>query len=344
MAGCELPVTATQCQPAGMLLPLGMTELVIHHMANADTVAGVTRALLLASGYADTDFQVLAETLCGARLPLHLQATHGNSTVVRAIRMEDPTHGLCPLVHDIHRGDHTGPITVTATFSGDRDIPMQPLRRTPSHPRPPPPPPPPPPATATTTPPTQTTTAVSFSRADGPPTVAAAATSACGPDDHPMPDQGCTDTASDTSDPPPPPAQRRRTDDPMELVPADTEAGKPAQATDVAIAPMDTDIVTLDGSARASGQVAKYAAVHTAVRAPTAASTLGRTGPRPAGLGFTGATTRARSHHWTPFGDWVRSLTVAEVSGLVPCGTNPPHPMQVVASAICPPWFVYLSR
>ena len=30
--------------------------------------------------------------------------------------------------------------------------------------------------------------------------------------------------------------------------------------------------------------------------------------------------------------------------GLVPCRTNPPHPMQVVASAICPPWFVYLSR
>ena len=56
--GCELPVTATQCQPTGMLLPLGMTELVIHHMANADTVAGVTRALLLASGYADADFQV----------------------------------------------------------------------------------------------------------------------------------------------------------------------------------------------------------------------------------------------------------------------------------------------
>ena len=109
-----------------MLLPLGMTELVIHHMANADTVAGVTRALLLASGYADADFQVLAEMLGGARLPLHLQATHGNSTVVRAIvRMEDPTHGLCPLVHDIHRGDHTGPITVTATFSGNRDIPMQ---------------------------------------------------------------------------------------------------------------------------------------------------------------------------------------------------------------------------
>ena len=117
--GCELPVTATQCQPTGMLLPLGMTELVIHHMANADTVAGVTRALLLASGYADADFQVLAEMLGGARLPLHLQATHGNSTVVRAIvRMEDPTHGLCPLVHDIHRGDHTGPITDTGMDSG----------------------------------------------------------------------------------------------------------------------------------------------------------------------------------------------------------------------------------
>ena len=52
----------------------------------------------------------LAEMLGGARLPLHLQAIHGNSTVIRAIvRMEDPTHGLCPLVHDIHRGDHTGP-------------------------------------------------------------------------------------------------------------------------------------------------------------------------------------------------------------------------------------------
>ena len=27
---------------------------------------------------------------------------------------------------------------------------------------------------------------------------------------------------------------------------------------------------------------------------------------------------------WTPFRDRVRSLAVAEVSGLVPCGTNPP--------------------
>ena len=56
------------------------------------------------------------------------------------------------------------------------------------------------------------------------------------------------------------------------------------------------------------------------------------------------ATTHPIAIHWTPFRDRVRSLTVAEVSGLVPCGTNRPHPMQVVASAICPPWFVYISR
>ncbi len=102
-----------------MLLPLGTTKLVIHHMANADNLAGVTRALLLASGYADADFEVLAEMLGGSRVPAHLQTVYGNTTVVKAIvRMADMTHGLCPEVRNIDRGDHIGPITISATYLG----------------------------------------------------------------------------------------------------------------------------------------------------------------------------------------------------------------------------------
>ena len=312
--GAELSVTATQCQPSGMLLPLGTTELIIHHMANADNVAGVTRALLLASGYSDSDFQVLTEMLGGARLPAHLQTVHGNTTVVRAIvRMEDPAHGLCPRVRDIDRGAHTGPITVTATFSGDRDILITPPRQShhQQHPPPPQPPSPPPPAAATTRAPdvasrrapSRATETPATAPSDGGASPMSDTEAPPGDDggahdaDHPMLDSDSTDTASVADDQPPPPAQRRRTGDllgpmgPMGPAAADADPPiqvfpqmTPAPATDAGVAAMETDLATLDGSARAARQVSSYAAVHSRLRAPTAASTLGRIGASPTWL------------------------------------------------------------
>lgn len=128
--------------------------------------------------------------------------------------------------------------------------------------------------------------------------------------DHPMLDSDGTDTASVADDQPPPPAQRRRTGDllgPMGRIAADADPPiqvfpqmTPAPATDAGVAAKETDLATLDGSAQAARQVSSYAAVHSRLRAPTAASTLGRIGASPTGLGFTGVSTRARSHTAAP--------------------------------------------
>lgn len=122
-AGTDLKVAISQSEPADMLLPLGCTLLVIHHMARLDCIAGVTDAMLRASGYGDGAFTVLAEMLGNGRLPARLQSRHGNTTVVKAIvRMTDLRHGKCPLVRDFHRGNGIGAITVDAHYSGDQDI------------------------------------------------------------------------------------------------------------------------------------------------------------------------------------------------------------------------------